>query len=56
MYQPITPVIPFEPMMRTEPSLMYGCACFVVVLSQSSSATSTFPSRIAWKYGGPSVT
>src|SRR5688572_1457128 len=56
MYQPITPVIPFEPMTRTEPSLMYGFAAFVSVLSQSSRATSTLPSRMAWKYGGPSVT
>src|SRR4029450_13287021 len=55
MYQPMTPVMPFEPTTRTEPSLVYVLPAFVSVLSQSSSATSTLPSRMAWKYGGPSV-
>src|SRR5687767_9477146 len=56
MYQPMTPVIPFVPTTRTDLSLMYGFADATVQLSQSSSATSTLPSRIAWKYGVPSVT
>src|SRR3990170_4324163 len=56
MYHPITPVIPLEPTTTTEPSLTYGIPDSPSVLSQSSRATSIFPSLIAWKYGSPSVT
>ena len=56
MYQPMTPVIPFEPTTRTDRPWCRSCLLVVSVLSQSSSATSILPSRMAWKYGGPSVT
>ena len=52
MYQPITPVMPFVPMLTTDLFFSYGVPGR---FCQSSITTSIFPSAIAWKAGWPSV-
>ena len=55
MYQPITPVIPFEPTTHDRPVLRVLRVRRGRCLSQSSSTASILPSAIAWKFGWPSV-